>query len=114
MFNFFDGVIVRNKFGFSLNMFRLAFIHLTHLLVEGLLNMVFEHLQDLFDLKDSASNFFQLFLMCFYVATSCILENIIMAFGVAKLLILAKPFGGIRPITVGEFFYQLVSRTLCL
>jgi hypothetical protein len=35
------------------------------------------------------------------------------AFGVIKLLVLAKPFSGILPITIGEVFYQLVNSTFC-
>jgi hypothetical protein len=63
--------------------------------------MVFEHLQDLFDLKDLANKIFQLFLVCFYVVARRIRGSIVMAFGVAKLLI------------IGKIFYQLVNRTLC-
>jgi hypothetical protein len=33
------------------------------------------------------------------------LENIARAFGAAKLLALAKPFGGIQLIAIGEVFY---------
>jgi hypothetical protein len=35
-------------------------------------------------------------------------------FGAIRLLPLAKPLGGIRPIVDGEVFYRLVSRDLCL
>jgi hypothetical protein len=75
--------------------------------------MVFEHLQDLFDLKDLANKIFQLFLVCFYVVARRIRGSIVMAFGVAKLLNVAKTFGGIRLIIIGKIFYQLVNRTLC-
>lgn len=51
--------------------------------------------------------------MCSYVGTRCILGSIVKALGVARLLTLAKPSGGIRPIVVGEVFYWLVSRTFC-
>ncbi len=47
--------------------------------------MVFEHLQDLFDLKDLINDFSHLFLVCFYVVTWRIFENIIKAFGVARM-----------------------------
>jgi hypothetical protein len=73
--------------------------------------MVFEHLRDLFDPKDSANNFSQLFPMCFYVATGHIPRSITNALGAIKLLALIKPFSGIRPIAIGELLYQLVNRT---
>jgi hypothetical protein len=57
--------------------------------------MVFEHLQNLFDLEDLANDFFQLILVCFYVAARHILKSIVMAFGVVKLLNLAKFSSGI-------------------
>jgi hypothetical protein len=40
-----------------LDSFRSTFMHMSHLFVGGLLGMVFEHLWDVFDLKDSTSNF---------------------------------------------------------
>jgi hypothetical protein len=36
----------------------------------------------------------------------------IRVFGANRLLALAKPFGGIRPIIMGHAFYQLVSGAL--
>jgi hypothetical protein len=39
---------------------------------------------------------------------------ITMAFGAIRLLTLAKPFGGIWPITIGEVFYHLMNTTFCL
>jgi hypothetical protein len=91
---------------FSLNMFMSTFIHSAHLLIGGPLGMVFEHLQDIFGPKDSASCFSQLFLVRSYIiAPRCIFENITRAFGVVKLLILAKPSSGIRPIAINKVFY---------
>jgi hypothetical protein len=58
---------------------------LAHLLANEHSNMVFEHLQDLFDLKDLINDFSHLFLVCFYVVTWRIFENIIKAFGVARM-----------------------------
>jgi len=55
--------------------------------------MVFEDLQNLFDIKELTKDFFQLILVCFYVATRHIPKSIIMAFGATKLLTLVKPFG---------------------
>jgi hypothetical protein len=43
--------------------------------------------------------------LCSYVAIRHIYGNIAKALGVAKLLALAKPFGGIQPIAIGEVFY---------
>jgi hypothetical protein len=76
-------------------MFTLAFIHLVHISVGGPSCMVFEHLQNLFDLKDFANDFSQLFYFCFYVVARCIFGSITWAFGAVRLLILAKPFGDI-------------------
>jgi hypothetical protein len=45
------------NFDLFFNMFRLTFIHLTHLSTIGSLGMVFEHLQYLFDPKDSIIDF---------------------------------------------------------
>jgi hypothetical protein len=67
--------------------------------------MVFEHLQDLFDLKDLINDFSHLFLVCSYVVTGRIFESVIKALGVARMLALAKPYGGIQPIVVGEVLY---------
>jgi hypothetical protein len=63
----------------------------------------------LIDLEDSTSNFFQLFLVCFYVVIRHISKNIM--FGVVKLLALAKPFNGIQLMLVIEVFYWLVNIT---
>jgi hypothetical protein len=46
--------------------------------------MVFEHLQDLFDLKDSIIDFPHLFLVCSYVVVGRIFESITKALGVAS------------------------------
>jgi hypothetical protein len=75
--------------------------------------MVFEHLQDLFDLEDSTNNFLKLFLMYSYVVIGRIPKNITKALGVVKLLALVKPCGGIWPIAIDETFYQMVNRTFC-
>jgi hypothetical protein len=76
-------------------MFTLAFIHSIHLSVGGPSCMVFEHLQNLFDLKDLTNNFSQLFLIYYYVVARCIFGIITWAFGAMRLLTLAKPFGDI-------------------
>jgi hypothetical protein len=48
------------------------------------------------------------------VVTSCILQSMTHIFGVAKLLALVKFSNGIQPIVMGETFYRLVNRALCL
>jgi hypothetical protein len=68
--------------------------------------MIFEHLRNIFDPKDLVSDFSQLFPVCSYVVTGCILGNIIKALGATRLLALAKPSSGIRPITIGEYSVQ--------
>jgi hypothetical protein len=42
---------------FSLDMFKLTFIHLAHLSVGRPLAIVFEHFWDIFDPKNSTNNF---------------------------------------------------------
>jgi hypothetical protein len=49
--------------------------------------------------------------MCFYVVIGHILGSITKAFGVTRLLILARPSTSIQPIVIGEVFYQLVNKT---
>jgi hypothetical protein len=53
---------------------------LVHFLVGGLSNMVFEHLQNLFDPEDLTNKFSQLFFICFYVAARRIPKNITKVF----------------------------------
>ncbi len=114
MLKFFDGIPTKSKFGFFLNMFRLAFIHLTCFLIGGPLGMVFEHLRDLFDPKDSTNDFSQLFMVCSNVTMNYIFGNIAMALGASRLLTLTKLFSGIQPKEVGKVFYWLMNMTFCL
>ncbi len=77
-------------------MFKLAFIHSVHFSISGFSNMVFEHLQILFNSEDLTNKFSQLFFICFYVAARHIIpKSIIKAFSDAKLLVLAKLSSGI-------------------
>jgi len=76
-------------------MFKLAFIHSVHFSTSGFSNMVFEHLQILFNSEDLINKFSQLFFICFYVIARCIPKNIIEASSDAKLLVLAKLSSGI-------------------
>jgi len=90
MFRFFDGIQAKGKLGFFLDMFMLKFIHSTHLSTIWLLDMVFKHVQDVFDQQDLVSGFSQLFLVCYYVDVRCILGSITNALSVTKLLTLAN------------------------
>jgi hypothetical protein len=55
---------------FSFNSFKLTFQHMSRMSISGLFRMVFEHLQDFFHPKDSASGFPQLFQLCFHITKS--------------------------------------------
>jgi len=90
---------------FFKNTFRSTFIHSTHLSTSGRSNMVFEHLQDLFDPKDLINNFSYLFMIWFYVVVRCILVSIVKALDATNMLALAKPSHGIWPIVVGKVLY---------
>jgi hypothetical protein len=84
---------------------QVTFIHLTHLLANERFGMVFECFQDLIDPKDLTNNFSHLFLVCSYVVVGRIFKSITKAFGVIRMLVLAKPSCGIQPIVVGKVFY---------
>ncbi len=80
----------------------------------GPLGMVFEHLQNSFNLKDLASVFIQLHLG-FHVVAGYIPWFTVEILGAIRLfLALAKPLSGVRPIVVGKAFYWFMSRALCL
>jgi hypothetical protein len=76
--------------------------------------MIFEHLQELFDPKDSTNAFPRLFQVCSHVVMSHIPMPVVRIFRATRLLALAKPFGGIHLIVVGEVLYQLVNKVLFL
>jgi hypothetical protein len=57
--------------------------------------MIFEHLQDLFDLKDSTNGFSQLYQVYSLVDLSHISRSIARVLNIARLLALAKPFKSI-------------------
>lgn len=76
--------------------------------------MEFEHHQNLFDPKDLINDFPHLFLVCSYVVAGCIFKSITKALGVARMLALVKPFGGIQQIVVGKVFYWLMNKTFFL
>jgi hypothetical protein len=85
-----------------------------HLLANGHFGMVFEHLQDFFHPKDSASGFFQLFQLCFHIAQCHISPQIACVLGVACLVAMTKLSSGVHTITVGETLCQLTSHVLGL
>jgi hypothetical protein len=58
-----------------MNFFKLIFLRMSHLLASGHFGMVFEHLQDSFDPKDSTSGFIQLHQLHSHVATRHILGS---------------------------------------
>lgn len=89
----------------SMDVFRLAFLHMSHLSTCDLLGMVFKHFWNFFDIKDSTSGSIQFHQLISHVATSHIPYFVVHIFGVAKFLTLAKPSGGIWPIVVGEALY---------
>jgi len=99
---------------FSLDIFSSVFIQSLHHSTGGPLDMVFEHLWDLFDLQDSTNGFPQLFQVYSPVDMGHISKSIALVFDIAKLLASAKPFQNIWLIIAGEILYQLVNRALCL
>jgi hypothetical protein len=92
----------------------MAFIHLAHLLASEHSSMEFEHHEDLFNPKDFINDFPHLFLLCSYVVVGRIFKSITKALGVARMLVLAKPFGGIQQIIVSKVFYRLTNKTFFL
>jgi hypothetical protein len=64
--------------------------------------MVFEHLWDYFHLEDLMNGLPQLFQLCFHIAQGHIPPQIARILGVARLLAMTKPLGGVRPIVMGE------------
>jgi hypothetical protein len=74
---------------------RSVFIRLSHHSTGDPLNMIFEHLQDLFDLKDSTNGFSQLYQVYSPVDLGHISRSIARVLNIARLLALAKPFKSI-------------------
>jgi hypothetical protein len=67
--------------------------------------MVFEHLWDVFNLKNFATNFIQLYQWSSHVAMGHFLGSIACVLGVVRLLDLANLMCGIRPILMGKVLY---------
>jgi hypothetical protein len=96
----------------SSNSFKLTFQRMLHLSIGGLSRIVFEHLRDCFHPEDLASGFIKLFQLCFHIAQGRIPPQIAHVFGVAHLLTMTKPLGGVCPIAMGETLYQFTSCAL--
>ncbi len=75
--------------------------------------MIFEYLRNVFDLKDYISNFIQLLQLSSHIATRLFPKFIVRVFNYVRLLALAKPLGGIKPIAMGKVFYWSINITLC-
>jgi len=80
---------------------------MSHLFARRPSGVVFEHLQDAFDLK----RFFQQ--LNFYVAMGRFPRPIAHILGVVRFLALGKPSSSIRLIVVGKVFYRLDKKALC-
>jgi hypothetical protein len=76
--------------------------------------MVFEHLWDYFQPKDSTNGFLQLFQLCSHITQGHIPFQIPHVVGAAHLLAMTKPLGEVHPIIVGETLYRLTNRILFL
>lgn len=97
----------------SLDFFRSTFMRMSHLFRGGPFGMVFEHLWDILASKilPVASFSFNKF-PCDHGSHSR--RPITCVLGVIKLLALSKLLNGIKLIAMGEVFYRLVKRALCV
>ena len=80
----------------------------------GVFGAVFEHYRDVLDPADPASGFDLLFRVASCVARGDIPAHVARMLGTSRLVALQKPLGGVRPLAIGEGFYRLVSRAICL
>ena len=80
----------------------------------GVFGGVFEHYRDVLDPADPASGFDLFFHLASRVALGDIPASVARMLGTSRLVALQKPSGGVRPLAVGEGFYRLVSRAICL
>ena len=80
----------------------------------GVYGGVFEHYRDVLDPADPASGFDLLFELASRVARGDIPHSVAQMLGTSRLVALQKPLGGVRPLAVGEAFYRLVSRAICM
>jgi hypothetical protein len=84
-----------------------------NLSISGFYGMVFKHFQNCFHLKSFVNGFLQLFQLCFHIAQGHIPCQIAHILGVACVLAIIKPLGGVLPIIVREVLYQFTSHALC-
>jgi len=80
-----------------------------HLSSNGVFGMVYEHLLGCFILKDPSLGFSELFQIVAIVAHGDIFRLVALMLGANKLFVMAKDFGGFRPIVVGKMFLQLIN-----
>jgi hypothetical protein len=85
-----------------------------HLSVSGPSGMVFEHLQNPFNLEDSTNGFVELQQLCSHVVISRFPRSMVQVLGANKFLVLVKPFSGIHLIIMGEALYHLMNKALYL
>jgi len=85
-----------------------------HLSISGPSGMGFEHFRDCFHPKYSISGFPHFFQFFSHIIKCHISLRIAHVFGMAHLLAMTKPLGGVHRIAVGETLYQFTSHTLCL
>ncbi len=94
--------------------FRSTFLRIFHLSISGPFGILFEHLQNTFDPKDSMTSFIQFHQLCSHAAVNHIFGFVVRILRVNQLLTLAKPSNGIHIIVVGEALYRLMNMVLCL
>ena len=80
----------------------------------GVFGGVFEHYRDALDPADPASGFDLLFQVAARVVRGDILASVARMLGASRLIALWKARGGVRPLAVGEGFYRLFSKAICL
>jgi hypothetical protein len=109
---FFKNYEPDQDFKHSLDFFKSTFQHMPHLFASVFSKMVFEHLQNCFQLEDFANGFPQLFQLCSHITQGvpCWITHIL---EIVHLLAMTKPLSEICPIVMGEALYWFKSLTLC-
>jgi hypothetical protein len=87
---------------------------MSHLFINCLSRMVFEHLQNYFHSKNFTSGFPHLFQLCSHILQGHIPCWITHILKTTCLLTMTKPSSGVCFIVMGETLYWLTSRILCL
>jgi hypothetical protein len=88
---------------------------MSHLLTSGPSGMVFEHLWDYFQPKNSTNGFPQLFQLSSPITQGHIPFQIPHVFGTTHLLTMTKPIGGVHPIVATHklHFMPSISQKFC-